>query len=72
MGQILKRIIMTLQLMIYHFNMNYKYDKFDLDNLFLIINNSNLDFYLKKYNCSNELELEDNLWFNYGITIKII
>lgn len=58
--------------MIYHFNMNYKYDKFDLDNLFLIINNSNLDFYLKKYNCSNELELEDNLWFNYGITIKII
>lgn len=58
--------------MIYRFNMNDKYDNFDLDNLFLIINNSNLDFYLKKYNCSNELELEDNLWFNYGITIKII
>jgi hypothetical protein len=52
--------------------MNDKYDNFDLDNLFLIINNSNLDFYLKKYNCSNELELEDNLWINYGITIKII
>ena len=59
-------------MMIYCFNMNDKYDNFDLDNLFLIINNSNLDFYLKKYNCSNELELEDNLWFNYGITIKII
>lgn len=59
-------------MMIYRFNMNNKYDNFDLDNLFLIINNSNLDFYLKKYNCSNELELEDNLWFNYGITIKII
>lgn len=59
-------------MMIYRFNMNDKYDNFDLDNLFLIINNSNLDFYLKKYNCSNELELEDNLWFNYGITIKII
>lgn len=59
-------------MMIYRFNMNDKYDNFDLDNLFLIINNSNLDFYLKKYNCSDELELEDNLWFNYGITIKII
>jgi hypothetical protein len=59
-------------MMIYRFNMNDKYDNFDLDNLFLIINNTNLDFYLKKYNCSNELELEDNLWFNYGITIKII
>ena len=59
-------------MMIYRFNMNDKYDNFDLDNLFLIINNSNLDFYLKKYNCSDELELEDNLWFNYGIAIKII
>lgn len=54
------------------FNMNDKYDNFDLDNLFLIINSANLDFYLKKYNCSNELELEDNLWHNYGITMKIV
>ena len=59
-------------MMIYRFNMNDKHDNFDLDNLFLIINNSYMDFYLNKYNCSNELELEDNLWFNYGITIKII
>lgn len=51
---------------------NSKYDKLDLDNLFLIINRPNLNYYYKKYNCSNEVELEDNLWYNYGITIKII
>lgn len=48
------------------------YDKIDVDNNFIIINRSNLNFYFKKYDCKNELELEDCLWINYGITIKII
>lgn len=48
------------------------YDKIDVDNNFIIIHHSNLNFYLKKYDCKNELELEDCLWINYGITIKII
>lgn len=67
-------------MMICLFNMGNKvytdtlslYDKFDLDNLFLIINRSNLNYYYEKYNCSNEIELEDNLWINYGVSIKII
>jgi hypothetical protein len=48
------------------------YDRIDIDNKFIIIYRSNLNFYFKKYNCKSELELEDCLWINYGITIKII
>jgi hypothetical protein len=48
------------------------YDKIDIDNMFIIIHRTNLSFYYNKYNCSNEAELEDCLWINYGITIKII
>ena len=51
---------------------NNKYDKIDIDNLFFIVNRCNLEYYYKKYNCCTENELEDNLWYNYGITIKII
>jgi hypothetical protein len=51
---------------------NLNNDKIDLDNLFMMINRENLKYYFDKYHCSNEIELEDNLWNNYGITIKII
>ena len=49
-----------------------EYDKIDIDNRFLIIRNGNLEKYLIKYNCDNQMELEDILWINYGITLKIV
>lgn len=55
-----------------YYPINYIYDKMDFDNLFLIINRCNLKKYFKKYNCSNENELEDYLWTNHGVLIKII
>ena len=48
-----------------------KYDKFDFDNKFILINRSNLNKYYERYGCSTENELADCLWINYGITIKI-
>lgn len=55
-----------------YFPIKAKYDKIDLDNLFILINRCNLEYYYKKYNCSTESELEDNLWYNYGMTMKIV
>lgn len=48
------------------------YDRIEIDNKFIMIHRSNLDTYFKRYDCKSELELEDCLWINYGITIKII
>jgi hypothetical protein len=49
-----------------------EYDKIDVDNKFLTIHECNIIKYLERYGCKNELELEDCLWINYGITLKII
>ncbi len=48
------------------------YDKFDVNNQFIIINRSNLELYFERYKCSTETELIECLWINYGITIQII
>lgn len=49
-----------------------EYDKLDVDNLFIIIHKDNLKSYYTMYNCENEIELEDFLWYNFGISIKVI
>lgn len=49
-----------------------EYDAIDVDNLFLTIHRSNLKSYLEHYDCDNENDLEDSLWINYGISIRII
>jgi len=49
-----------------------EYDAIDVDNLFLTIHRSNLKSYLERYDCDNENDLEDSLWINYGISIRII
>lgn len=48
------------------------YDNIDMDHKFITIHKSNLKHYLNKYMCKNEIELEDVLWDNYGLTIKIV
>lgn len=55
-----------------HISIQPSYDKIDLDNQFLLINRCNLTDYLKRYNCHTEEELEDFLWVNHGVSIKII
>jgi hypothetical protein len=48
------------------------YDKIDLDNLFMLIHEENLVKYFTQYNCKNVEELEDFLWTNFGVSIKVI
>lgn len=47
-------------------------DNFDIDNKFITIRRSNLQQHLDEHNCKNENELEDMLWYNFGLTIKIV
>lgn len=47
-------------------------DIIDKDNGSMIIYSENINKYLEKYMCKNAQDLEDTLWFSYGIYVKII
>ena len=44
----------------------------DMDNGVMTIRKSNLNKYLEKYSCKDEDDLQDTLWFNYGIFVRIV
>jgi hypothetical protein len=47
-------------------------DTIDFDNGSAIIHRSHINAYLEKYLCKSEEDLEDTLWYNYGVFVKII
>ena len=44
----------------------------DFDNGSLIIYSENLEKYLEEYACKDVEDLEDTLWYSYGVYVKII
>ena len=49
-----------------------KNDFIDLDNGVMRIYSENLNKYLEKYSCKDAEDLENTLWFNYGIFCQVI
>jgi len=47
-------------------------DSIDFDNGTMTIHRGNLMKYLEQYLCKSEADLEDTLWYNYGIFVKVI
>ena len=41
-----------------------------MDDILIINNKEQLERYLKKYNCKTEEELDEILWYEYGVTLK--
>lgn len=42
-----------------------------MDNTLIINSKEQLDRYLKKYNCQTIEELDEVLWYEYGVSLKI-
>ena len=49
-----------------------KTDIIDLDNGTMIIYAEHLNKYLEQYACKDAQDLEDTLWYSYGVWVKII
>jgi hypothetical protein len=43
----------------------------DLDHGYLSIARENLSKYLERYMCKDEIDLQDTLWYNYGVYVRI-
>lgn len=42
-----------------------------MDDILVINTKEQLDKYLKEYNCQTEKELDEVLWYNYGVTLEM-
>ena len=42
-----------------------------MDDILVISSKEQLERYLKKYNCKNIDELDELLWYNYGVTLQM-
>lgn len=49
-----------------------KTDIIDLDNGTMIIYAEHINKYLEQYCCKDAQDLEDTLWYNYGVWVKVI
>lgn len=49
-----------------------KSDIIDLDNGTMIIYAEHLNKYLEQYACKDAQDLEDTLWYGYGVWVKVI
>ena len=49
-----------------------KTDIIDLDNGTMIIYAEHINKYLEQYACKDAQDLEDTLWYSYGVWVKII
>lgn len=47
-------------------------DSVDFDNGSMVVYAEHLNKYLEKYSCKDASDLEDTLWFNYGVYLKIV
>lgn len=53
-------------------NITNRTDVVDLDNGVMKIYSENLNTYLERYGCKDAEDLEDTLYYNYGIYCKVI
>ena len=42
-----------------------------MNDILVINTKEQLDRYLKEYNCQTEEELDEVLWYNYGVTLEM-
>ena len=42
-----------------------------MEDTLIITTEEQLQRYLKKYNCKDEQELDELLWFDYGVSLKV-
>jgi hypothetical protein len=47
-------------------------DIVDIDNGFMLVSRNNLQKYFERYMCKTETDLQDTLWYNYGVFLKIV
>ena len=47
-------------------------DIIDMDNGTMVIHRQNISKYLERYMCKDEDELQDTMWYNYGVFVKVI
>ena len=47
-------------------------DIVDLDNGTMVIHRQNINKYLERYMCKDEDDLQDTMWYNYGVFVKVI
>ena len=47
-------------------------DIIDMDNGTMIIHRQNINKYLEHYMCKDEDDLQDTMWYNYGVFVKVI
>ena len=44
----------------------------DMDNGTMVIHRQNISKYLERYMCKDEDDLQDTMWYNYGVFVKVI
>lgn len=47
-------------------------DVIDIDHGFMLVHVENLNWYLEQYLCKNQQDLEDTLWYNHGVFLKVV
>ena len=47
-------------------------DIIDMDNGTMVIHRHNISKYLERYMCKDEDDLQDTMWYNYGVFVKVI
>ena len=47
-------------------------DIIDMDNGTMVIHRQNINKYLERYMCKDEDDLQDTMWYNYGVFVKVI
>ena len=47
-------------------------DIIDMDNGTMVIYRQNISKYLERYMCKDEDDLQDTMWYSYGVFVKVI
>ena len=47
-------------------------DIIDMDNGTMVIHRQNISKYLERYMCKDEDDLQDTMWYSYGVFVKVI
>lgn len=47
-------------------------DIIDMDNGTMIIHRENISKYLERYMCKDEDDLQDTMWYHYGVFVKVV
>ena len=47
-------------------------DIIDMDNGTMVIHRQNISKYLERYMCKDEDDLQDTMWYHYGVFVKIV